>query len=251
MIDTLPPAAPLRHARSGASGSPSPTAATCAAATACRRRTTSGCLAPRSSPSRRSTAWPGSSPASACTRSASPAASRCCDTICPSWCVCCAATRRLDDLALTTNGILLARQAAALRAAGLGRVTVSLDTLRPERMLAFARSAAPRGHSGGNRGRPRRRLRGVKLNSVVIRGYNDDELIDLVEFGRARGVEVRFIEYMDVGGATAVVDGPGGEPAGDSRHDWRSATARSSRAAPRPIGRRPSDSVCRMAPRSA
>jgi cyclic pyranopterin phosphate synthase len=107
----------------------------------------------------------------------------------------------LGDLALTTNGILLARHAAALRNAGLDRVTVSLDTLRPERMREFARSArhaevldgiAAAGWAG----------LGLKLNTVVIRGYNDDELLDLLQFSQAVGAEVRFIEYMDVGGAT-------------------------------------------------
>ncbi len=107
----------------------------------------------------------------------------------------------LTDIALTTNGILLARHAAELRAAGLGRVTVSLDTLRPERMLEFARS--PR-HGDVLQGIAAAREVGlrVKLNSVVIRGYNEDEIIDLVEYGRTAGAEVRFIEYMDVGGAT-------------------------------------------------
>ncbi|MDF3053787.1 MAG: cyclic pyranopterin phosphate synthase MoaA, partial [Geminicoccaceae bacterium] len=107
----------------------------------------------------------------------------------------------LTDIALTTNGILLARHAAELRAAGLGRVTVSLDTLRPERMLEFARS--PR-HGDVLQGIAAAREVGlpVKLNSVVIRGYNEDEIVDLVEYGRTAGAEVRFIEYMDVGGAT-------------------------------------------------
>jgi cyclic pyranopterin phosphate synthase len=109
--------------------------------------------------------------------------------------------RELRDIALTTNGILLARQTAELRAAGLGRVTVSLDTLRPDRMLEFARS--PR-HADILAGIAAARAAGfgVKLNVVVIRGYNDDELCDLIEFGRRAGAEVRFIEYMDVGGAT-------------------------------------------------
>ena len=107
----------------------------------------------------------------------------------------------LRDLALTTNGILLARHAAALRAAGLRRVTVSLDTLRPDRMLAFARSNRHRDVLEGIAA-ARAAGFGVKLNIVVIRGYNDDELTDLVEYGRAAGAEVRFIEYMDVGGAT-------------------------------------------------
>jgi len=107
----------------------------------------------------------------------------------------------LRDIALTTNGILLGRYATELRAAGLRRVTVSLDTLRPERMLEFARS--PR-HADILEGIAAARSAGfdVKLNVVVIRGYNDDELGDLIDFGRHAGAEVRFIEYMDVGGAT-------------------------------------------------
>jgi cyclic pyranopterin phosphate synthase len=108
----------------------------------------------------------------------------------------------IRDLALTTNGILLERHAAELRQAGLSRVTVSLDTLRPDRMLDFARS--PR-HQDVLRGIAAARSAGlqpVKLNVVVIRDYNDDELIDLVEFARSETAEVRFIEYMDVGGAT-------------------------------------------------
>ena len=107
----------------------------------------------------------------------------------------------LNDIALTTNGILLARHAAELRAAGLGRVTVSLDTLRPERMLEFARSSRHGDILEGIAAAREAGLR-VKLNSVVIRGYNEDEIIELVEYGQGVGAEVRFIEYMDVGGAT-------------------------------------------------
>ncbi|HEY0351866.1 MAG TPA: GTP 3',8-cyclase MoaA [Gemmatimonadales bacterium] len=108
----------------------------------------------------------------------------------------------LRDIALTTNGILLARHATDLRGAGLDRVTVSLDTLRADRMLEFARS--PR-HADVLEGITAAQAAGfgpLKLNVVVIRGYNDDELVDLIEFGRRQGAEVRFIEYMDVGGAT-------------------------------------------------
>ena len=108
----------------------------------------------------------------------------------------------IADLALTTNGLLLARHAAALRDAGLDRITVSLDTLQPERMLQFAKSAR---HADVVEGIAVARavgFRRVKLNTVVIRGYNDDELVDLVEFARGHDAEVRFIEYMDVGGAT-------------------------------------------------
>jgi GTP 3',8-cyclase len=108
----------------------------------------------------------------------------------------------VNDLALTTNGILLDRSAAPLRAAGLRRVTVSLDTLRPERMAEFARSARHAEVIAGIDAAIAAGFESVKLNTVVIRGYNDDEILDLMEFARGRGVEPRFIEYMDVGGAT-------------------------------------------------
>ena len=109
----------------------------------------------------------------------------------------------LTDLALTTNGILLERSAQALRAAGLRRVTVSLDTLHPERMLAFARSARHADVLNGIAAARDAGFESIKLNSVIIRGYNDDEIVDLLEFGRREAIEVRFIEYMDVGGATS------------------------------------------------
>ena len=113
-----------------------------------------------------------------------------------------AGTAGITDLALTTNGMVLAGQAEALRRAGLGRLTISLDTLRPERFEAYTRS---RRHGDVLAGIAAARAAGferLKLNVVVVRGYNEDELADLIEFGRANGAEVRFIEYMDVGGAT-------------------------------------------------
>jgi GTP 3',8-cyclase len=109
---------------------------------------------------------------------------------------------RIADFALTTNGLLLGTQAATLRAAGLQRVTVSLDTLRPERMLAFAKSARHADVLAGIAAARQAGFTTVKLNAVVIRGFNEDELADLIEFGRTHAAEVRFIEYMDVGGAT-------------------------------------------------
>lgn len=108
----------------------------------------------------------------------------------------------LREIALTTNGILLAKHAAELRRAGLDRVTISLDTLRPERMLEFARSPRHGDVLEGIRAAQRVGLTPIKLNVVVTRGYNDDELIDLLEYARTFGAELRFIEYMDVGGAT-------------------------------------------------
>jgi cyclic pyranopterin phosphate synthase len=108
----------------------------------------------------------------------------------------------IDDLALTTNGILLGRDAPALAAAGLGRVTVSLDTLDPGRLHRFAKTDRHPDILRGIDAAVAARFRSVKLNSVVIRGYNDDEVLSLLEYARDRGLELRLIEYMDVGGAT-------------------------------------------------
>ena len=108
----------------------------------------------------------------------------------------------LSDVAMTTNGVLLARHAAALRAAGLHRVTVSLDTLRRDRFTRLTRSDALGDALAGIDAAVQAGFSPIKIDTVVIRGVNDDELVDLVEFGKARRAEVRFIEYMDVGGAT-------------------------------------------------
>jgi len=105
------------------------------------------------------------------------------------------------DLALTTNGVLLSAHAQPLRDAGLHRLTVSLDTLRPDRFRDLTRSdELDRVLSGIDVAAPL--FPGLKLDTVVIRGVNDDELVELLEFARSRGAELRFIEYMDVGGAT-------------------------------------------------
>jgi cyclic pyranopterin phosphate synthase len=107
----------------------------------------------------------------------------------------------LDDLAMTTNGVLLGAQARLLRESGLRRVTVSLDTLQRERFMALTR----RDHLADV-------LAGidaavtvfgaVKLDTVLMRGVNEDEIEALVGFARSRRAEIRFIEYMDVPGAT-------------------------------------------------
>ncbi len=109
---------------------------------------------------------------------------------------------RIHDLALTTNGVLLAENAAPLRRAGLGRVTVSLDTLDPERFRALTRYDALDRVLAGIDAAAAENFSSLKIDSVVIRGVNEGELVALVERGRAWGAEVRFIEYMDVGGAT-------------------------------------------------
>lgn len=109
--------------------------------------------------------------------------------------------RRITEIALTTNGILLTDQAEALYQAGLHRVTVSLDTLRPERFRQLTRRDEYARVLEGIESIGRIGFAGLKLDTVVIRGFNDDELVGLIEFGRHYQAEVRFIEYMDVGGA--------------------------------------------------
>lgn len=106
----------------------------------------------------------------------------------------------IEDIALTTNGMLLAKYAFELKAAGLRRVTVSLDSLDPE---IFQRMSG--GFSGleealaGIAQAQRAGLHPIKINVVVQRGVNDHTILPLLERFRGTGVSVRFIEYMDVG----------------------------------------------------
>ena len=106
----------------------------------------------------------------------------------------------IEDVALTTNGVLLGKYATELRAAGLSRVTVSLDSLDPQ---VFAQMSG--GFGGvdevldGIEQARRAGLAPIKVNAVVQRGVNDHTALDLVERFRGTGVIVRFIEYMDVG----------------------------------------------------
>ncbi len=108
----------------------------------------------------------------------------------------------IKDLAITTNGVQLAGQARALFEAGLGRVTVSLDTLRSERFQAINKRDYLGKVQEGIRAVKDAGFNGLKIDTVVIRGTNEDELADMIEYGKDVGAEVRFIEYMDVGGAT-------------------------------------------------
>jgi GTP 3',8-cyclase len=108
----------------------------------------------------------------------------------------------IRDLALTTNGVLLAKHAKALRAAGLHRLTVSVDTLDRERFKDLARYDELSAVLAGVAAAADAGFDSIKIDTVVIRGRNDDELQALLAFGRRYGAEVRFIEYMDVGGAT-------------------------------------------------
>ena len=106
----------------------------------------------------------------------------------------------IEDVALTTNGVLLAQHAAELLAAGLKRVTVSLDSLDP---AVFKKMNGGLGEvedvlSGIEHAR-RAGLDPIKINAVIQRGLNDHTALDLVDRFRGTGVIVRFIEYMDVG----------------------------------------------------
>ena len=111
------------------------------------------------------------------------------------------AVPQIEDIALTTNGVLLRDNIAALAAAGLQRVTVSLDTLRADRFQELTRR---RGLEQVLDGIAAAREAGlpVKLDTVVLNGRNEDEILPLLDYARQAEVELRFIEYMDVGGAT-------------------------------------------------
>jgi cyclic pyranopterin phosphate synthase len=102
-------------------------------------------------------------------------------------------------LCLTTNGSLLAEHAAALKAAGLRRLNVSLDTLNPERFPRIRQRGDLARVLEGLFAAKAQGFDSIKLNAVIERGVNDDDIIALVEFARTNGFAMRFIEYMDVG----------------------------------------------------
>jgi cyclic pyranopterin phosphate synthase len=100
------------------------------------------------------------------------------------------------DIALTTNGARLAEMAHDLAQAGLQRINVSLDTLQRDRFILLTKRDELARVLTGIDAALDAGLRPVKLNAVVMRGVNDDEVVDLAAFGRAKGVSVRFIEFM-------------------------------------------------------
>ena len=113
----------------------------------------------------------------------------------------------IDDLAMTTNGILLAQYAADLAAAGLRRVNVSLDTLRPARFQRITRLGRLEEVLAGIETAWRAGLEPVKINTVVMRGMNDDEVVELARQTMEAGWNVRFIELMPVGNGVLVAGG--------------------------------------------
>jgi cyclic pyranopterin phosphate synthase len=111
-----------------------------------------------------------------------------------------AAVPGLEDLALTTNGALLPEAAAPLKAAGLTRITVSLDTLRPERFRDLSDTSVPLAQVlAGIEAARAAGFGPLKLNCVLQRDVNDDEILALAAFAREGGHILRFIEFMDVG----------------------------------------------------
>lgn len=105
----------------------------------------------------------------------------------------------IDDLAMTTNGTLLARHAAALAGAGLHRLNVSLDTLRADRFAHITRLGRLDDVWAGVRAARAAGLTPIKFNMVVVRGLNDDEAPDLARRTLSDGWHVRFIELMPIG----------------------------------------------------
>lgn len=106
----------------------------------------------------------------------------------------------LIDLALTTNGATLDHQAAGLRDAGLRRINISLDSLRRDRFESLTRRDDLIRVIAGIDSAVAAGFEQVKVNAVVMAGVNDDEIVDLARFGRDRGVEMRFIEFMPLDG---------------------------------------------------
>lgn len=105
----------------------------------------------------------------------------------------------LNDFTLTTNGSQLDKYASELREAGIDRINISLDSLRTRRFREITRTGELQQVLAGIDAAIAAGFSGIKLNSVILKGRNDDEVIDLVEFARAKGVDIAFIEEMPLG----------------------------------------------------
>ena len=113
----------------------------------------------------------------------------------------------LKDLCLTTNGALLAEKVAALKASGLKRVNISVDTLSPEKFRQMTKRGDLSKVLNGIFAAKQHGLHPIKLNAVIERGLNEDDILSLVEFSRDNGFVLRFIEYMDVGNSNGWTSG--------------------------------------------
>jgi cyclic pyranopterin phosphate synthase len=117
---------------------------------------------------------------------------------------------KIDEVVLTTNGVLLTSQAGDLRDAGLAGLTVSLDSLQPARFASMSRGGDLEAVLRGIEAAVSAGFEGVKINTVVVRGVNDDELHDLATWAWAAGHTPRFIEFMPIGAGTVWGHLPGG-----------------------------------------
>jgi len=106
----------------------------------------------------------------------------------------------LEDISMTTNGVLLGEKAEALKKAGLNRVNISLDTLKKDKFAEITRRDYYDKVISGIDTALELGLKPVKLNVVVKNGLNDDELLDFTELSREKNLHIRFIEYMPLGG---------------------------------------------------
>jgi len=111
----------------------------------------------------------------------------------------------VHDLSLTTNASLLREKAAVLAAAGLKRINVSLDTINADKFQVMTRRNDLANVLEGLLAARRHGLSPIKINSVIERGINDDDILQMVEFSRQNGFWIRFIEYMDVGNSNSWV----------------------------------------------
>lgn len=109
----------------------------------------------------------------------------------------------LTELALTTNGSQLADRVSRLQAAGVTSINISLDTLKPARFTAITRTGRLDRVLAGIEAAARAGFDRVRLNAVILRGQNDDEIVDLVRFAVDRGVDIAFIEEMPLGQVNA------------------------------------------------
>lgn len=109
----------------------------------------------------------------------------------------------IDDITLTTNGLLLPSRAEALREAGVKRVNISLDTLRADRYREITRGGDLSGAWAGIQSALDTGLHPVKLNTVVIRGFNDDEVVAMARLTQKRPLHIRFIELMPIGSSNS------------------------------------------------
>jgi cyclic pyranopterin phosphate synthase len=106
----------------------------------------------------------------------------------------------IRDVAITTNGLLLAEQAQELKDAGLGRLNISLDTLRPDAFKQIARRDGLEQVLEGIDAARNAGFEKIRLNAVAIRGLSEPDIVPLVQFARQRGMEMRFIEFMPLDG---------------------------------------------------